>query len=187
MLPIPDTAEIVVRAGHVPGPPQGRWTYTDYTALPEDGNRYEIIDGVLYMSPVPIPEHQRIVALIAARLVVAIEDTGAGQVFTSPDVVVGNTVLRPDLTVVLTANAGAVAEKNLVGPPDLVVEIVSPSSAVYDRDAVFGKRGVYARIGVPEYWIVDPVQRTIEVLVLDGEPTFLLALLSRTMCCPQGL
>jgi hypothetical protein len=61
MTSIPDTATIVVRASHVPGPAQGRWTYDDYVALDEvEGYQYELIDGVLYMAPAPIPEHERV-------------------------------------------------------------------------------------------------------------------------------
>jgi Uma2 family endonuclease len=168
-MPIPDTAEIIVRASHVPGPFQGQWTYADYAALPDDGNRYEIIDGVLYMAPAPIPIHEHIIALIIARLVVALDDTGLGQVFASPDVHVGSSVLRPDVVVVLTEHAGVIAQKNLIGPPDLVIEVASPSTAAYDRDALFGKRGAYARAGIPEYWLVDPQQYTIEVLALADD------------------
>jgi Uma2 family endonuclease len=69
---------------------------------------------------------------------------------------------------VLKANLGVVAPQRLVGPPDLVVEIASPSTAAYDRDPVEGKRGAYASMGVPEYWLVDPATRTVEVLALDG-------------------
>jgi Uma2 family endonuclease len=167
MTTIPDTATVVVRASHVPGPPQGRWTFADYARLPDvDGYRYEIIDGVLYMAPAPIPEHERIAMLIGARLVAAVEDTGLGQVFGSPGIDVGFTTVRPDAAVVLNAHAGVVAEKKLIGPPDLVVEVASPSTAAYDRDPEEGKWGAYARIGVPEYWIADPLQRSIEVLIL---------------------
>jgi Uma2 family endonuclease len=92
MTTIPDTATVVVRASHVPGPPQGQWTFEDYARLPDlDGYRYEIIDGVLYMVPAPIPEHERVAMLIGARLVAAVEDTGLGQVFGSPDIDVGPT------------------------------------------------------------------------------------------------
>ncbi|NWF78945.1 MAG: Uma2 family endonuclease [Chloroflexi bacterium] len=168
-LTIPDTAEVVVRASHVPGPPQGRWSYADYCALPDlAGYRYEILAGVLYMAPAPIPEHENIAAIVAARLVTAVEDTGLGRVFTSPDIDAGGSVVRPDAVVVLAANAGIVAERRLVGPPDLVVEISSPSTAAYDRDAVSGKRAAYARMGVPEYWIIDPASRSITLLVLQG-------------------
>jgi Uma2 family endonuclease len=170
MVSIPDTATTVVRASHVPGPPQGRWTYVDYAALPEPdgGYRYEIINGVLYMAPAPVPDHERTGAVLIGRLVTVVEDTGLGQVFVSPDIDVGGSTLRPDAVVVLNANAGIVASKRLVGPPDLVVEIASPSTAAYDRDEDEGKRGAYARMGVPEYWIVDVTTRSIEVLVLAG-------------------
>ncbi|PDW04947.1 Uma2 family endonuclease [Candidatus Viridilinea mediisalina] len=66
------------------------------------------------------------------------------------------------------ANLAVVAPQRLIGPPDLVVEIASPSTAVFDRDPAQGKRGAYARIGVSEYWLVEPHARTIEVLVLTG-------------------
>jgi Uma2 family endonuclease len=169
-LVIPDTAEIVVRASHVPGPPQGRWDYAAYAALPDAGGyRYEIIAGVLYMAPAPTPEHENIAALVAARLVAAIEDAGLGRVFTSPDIDTGTSVLRPDAVVVLEGNQGIIAERRLVGPPDLVVEIASPSTAAYDRDADSGKRATYARMGVPEYWIIDPVTQSISLLLLEGD------------------
>lgn len=165
---IPDTAELVVRASHVPGPPQGQWAYAAYAALPETaGFRYEVIAGVLHMAPAPTPEHENIAALVAARLVVAVEDTGLGRVFTSPDVDAGGSVVRPDAVVVLAANLSIVEERRLVGPPDLVVEISSPSTAAYDRDPDQGKRAAYASIGVPEYWIVDPATRSISLLLLE--------------------
>jgi Uma2 family endonuclease len=165
---VPDTATTVVRASHVPGPPQGQWTYAEYAALPNpEGFRYEIIDGVLYMAPAPVPEHERIGAVLIGRLVVAVEDTGLGQVFISPDIDAGGSTLRPDAVVVLSTNQGVIAETRLIGPPDLVVEIASPSTAAYDRDATEGKLGAYARIGVAEYWIVTPSTRTIEVFVLE--------------------
>jgi Uma2 family endonuclease len=144
MTTIPDTAAMVVRASHVPGPPQGRWPYADYARLDDlDEYHNEIIDGVLYMIPAPPLAHNHIAALVGARLVAAVEDAGLGQVFGSPDID--------------------------IGPPDLVVEIASPSTAAYDRDPDEGKRGAYARIGVPEYWIVDPLNRSIDVLTLEGD------------------
>lgn len=169
MATIPDTATTVVRASHVTGPRQGQWTYEEYARLPEaEGFRYEIIDGVLYMAPAPNTGHERIVMTIGARLVAALEDTGLGRVFASPDVAVGPVTLRPDAVVVLSANSAVITPARIVGPPDLVVEIASPSTAAYDRDPVEGKRGAYARMSVPEYWIVDPEARCVELLALDG-------------------
>jgi Uma2 family endonuclease len=169
MAIVPDTATTVVRASHVPGPRQGQWTYEDYAALPQvEGFRYEVIDGVLYMSPAPSTGHERIVMTIGARLVQALEDTGLGRVFASPNIAYGPSTLRPDAVVVLEANRGVVADALIVGPPDLVVEIASPSTAAYDREPVEGKRGAYARMGVPEYWLVDPEARSVEVLALEG-------------------
>lgn len=164
---VPDTAETVVRASHVPGPPQGSWTYEDYARLPLDaGFVYEIIDGVLYMAPAPPPEHERLVISFGARLYAIFEEGELGRVYSSPDIVVGSLTLRPDLAVVRNANLAVVAPQRLIGPPDLVVEIASPSTAVFDRDSTQGKRAAYARIGVGEYWLVEPSTRTIEVLVL---------------------
>jgi Uma2 family endonuclease len=170
MTTIPDTATTTVRASHVPGPPQGQWTYEAYAQLPEtEGFRYEVIDGVLYMTPAPNTGHERIVMSLGARLVQAFEDTGLGRVFASPDIEAGPFTLRPDAVVVLEANRGVIGDKKLAGPPDLVVEIASPSTAAYDRDPVEGKRGAYARMGVAEYWIVDPGARSVEVLALEGD------------------
>jgi Uma2 family endonuclease len=162
-----ETLTAVVRADHVPGPPQGQWTYADYAALPDDGHRYEIIDGVLYMAPAPIPAHEIVAAYILARLIVFVADAGLGTVLNSPDIELPDATVRPDAVVVLHANAAVIRDKRLVGAPDLVVEITSPSTAAYDRDATSGKQGAYARGGVPEYWIVDADAKTVEVLILD--------------------
>ncbi len=133
------------------------------------GYRYEILSGVLYMAPAPVPEHENIVALVAARLVTAVDDQGLGRVFTSPGIDAGGSVVRPDTVVVLNPQLGIVAERKLIGPPDLVVEIASPSTAAYDRDAIHGKRAAYARMDVPEYWIVDPTTQTVTLLVLAND------------------
>jgi Uma2 family endonuclease len=188
MSTIPDTATTVVRASHVPGPSQGQWTYDDYVRLPaEEGFRYELIDGVLFMAPAPTPEHERINALIIARLVDLVDSPDLGAVFVSPDIAAGPTTLRPDAAVVLKARLGLVAEQRLVGAPDLVVEIASPSTAAYDRDPVEGKRGAYARMGVAEYWIVDSLLRTIEVLTLAGDVYSSLGTFSGTQSLRSGV
>lgn len=165
----PDTLETVIRADHVPGPPQGQWTVEDLDALPDDGFRYEILNGVLYMAPAPIPDHQRISGWLVYYLIGHVQRAGLGAVYHSPiDLVLGpGTVPQPDVLVILRGNRRAVVgDKKLIGPPDLIVEIASPSTAAYDRDARAGKQAAYARAGIPEYWIVTPAAQTVEILTL---------------------
>ncbi len=160
---------VVTPADWVPGPPQGSWTYDDYAALPDDGHRYEIVNGVLIMAPAPSPGHQDIVGEIFAYLRTHVKLAGLGRVFPGPvDVELGpKNVYQPDVVVVLNAHLDRVAEKKIIGAPDLVVEIASPSTAAVDR---LTKHDVYARAGIPEYWIVKPERQTVELFVLeDGE------------------
>lgn len=166
MITPKEELSIVTPADWVPGPPQGSWTYEDYTALPDDGHHYEIVNGVLVMAPAPTPEHQDIVLEIAAHLRTHIKLAGLGRVFPSPvDVDLGpKNVFQPDVVVVLNAHLDKVGAKKIVGAPDLVVEIMSPSSGVMDRIA---KYAVYARAGIPEYWVVKPEGKSVEVFVLE--------------------
>ncbi len=158
---------MVTPADWVPGPPQGSWTYEDYAALPDDGQRYEIVNGVLVMTPAPTPEHQDIVGEIYVALRAYVKLAGLGRVFMGPiDVQLSpNNTFQPDLVVVLNAHLERVAEKKIIGAPDLMVEIASPSTAAYDR---LTKYEQYARAGITEYWIVKPTRRTVEVLVLEN-------------------
>ena len=162
-----DELSVVTPADWVPGPPQGSWTYDDYAALPDDGNRYEIVNGVLIMTPAPSPEHQDIVGEIFSALRTHIKLAGLGRVFTGPiDVDLGpKNVYQPDLVVVLNTHLDRVAEKKIIGAPDLVVEVASPSTAAYDRLTKYEK---YAHAGIREYWLVKPTSRSVEVLVLEG-------------------
>ena len=162
-----DELSVVTPADWVPGPPQGSWTYDDYAALPNDGNRYEIVRGVLVMTPAPSPEHQDIVGEIFSALRTHIKLAGLGRVFTGPiDVDLGpKNVYQPDLVVVLNTHLDRVAEKKIIGAPDLVVEVASPSTAAYDRLTKYEK---YAHAGIREYWLVKPTSRSVEVLVLEG-------------------
>ncbi|HLQ28725.1 MAG TPA: Uma2 family endonuclease [Ktedonobacteraceae bacterium] len=163
-----DELSVVTPADWVPGPPQGSWTYDDYAALPDDGNRYEIVNGVLIMAPAPSPEHQSIAVRIAYYMFPHIDLAGIGKLFTAPiDVDLGpKNVFQPDIVVMLNNHLDRVQEKKIVGAPDLVVEIASPSTAAYDRLTKYEK---YAHAGITEYWIVKPTRRTVEVLVLEGE------------------
>ncbi len=161
------TPSFVTAADHVAGPGQGNWTYEDYAAIPDDGKRYEVVDGVLFMTPAPDIEHQEIVGEIFAHLRDYIKLTGMGKVFVAPVDVRLNarTIVQPDVLVILNAHLERIAEKRIVGAPDLVVEVASPATKEHDRDK---KRAAYALAGVPEYWIVDPAERNVEVFVLEA-------------------
>lgn len=162
-----DRLPTVAPADWVPGPKQGEWTYQSYTHIPDDGKRYEIVNGVLYMSPSPNVAHQRIVIRFTRYLAAYIEDTGLGIVLAAPsDVELSpKNVLQPDVFVVLNAGLKKVKVSHTVGAPDLVVEIASPSTAIHDRNR---KYHLYAQAGVSEYWIADPDSRTVEVLLLES-------------------
>jgi Uma2 family endonuclease len=156
---------MVMPADQMPGPKQGHWTYKDYAALPDDGHRYEIVDGVLYMAPSPNRSHQNTAFEIASYLRTHVKLTGLGQVYIAPfDVELNSqTVVQPDVIVVLNHDLNRITESRIVGAPDLVVEVSSPGTVGYDREK---KQQNYARAGVPEYWIADPWSRTVEVLSL---------------------
>lgn len=156
----------VTPADWLAGPPQGQWTYHDYAALPDDGNRYEIIDGVIYMSPAPNRWHQRANSLFVTYLNMYVSFKGLGEVYGPPfDVLMpGVRTVQPDVVVVLNDNLDIVTAANIQGAPDLVVEISSPSTATYDRTT---KLNAYAASGVKEYWIADPITHTVEILTLE--------------------
>lgn len=158
---------MVIPADDIPGPEQGQWTYDAYAALPDDGKRYEVVDGVLYMSPSPNEWHQTTVGRLFRYLAALIEDAGLGRVYIAPfDVELApDSVVQPDVFVILNAHRERIAFSRVIGAPDLVAEVVSPGTASYDRRE---KQDAYARAGVPEYWVVDPASRTIQVCVLEG-------------------
>ena len=148
-----------------------RYTYRDYINLPEsEEKRYELIDGELYMAPAPTPAHQIIVGRLFRILIEFVEAHDLGDVIFSPlDVVLSDEdVLQPDAVYISRDRKSMITEQNIQGPPDLVVEVLSPGTA--DRDRTI-KRARYLRFGVREYWIVDPQTRTIEVLKA-GETEF---------------
>ncbi len=140
-----------------------RFNYDDYRQLPE-GKRYEILDGELFVIPAPGIRHQRLTGDIFSRLLHHVREQRTGEVFIAPcDVVLSEEVIvQPDIAFVRRERQGIVGELNIGGPPDLVVEILSPGSRSKDLEI---KRKMYARFVVPEYWIVDPDAETVEVLV----------------------
>jgi Uma2 family endonuclease len=140
-----------------------RFTYSDYLQLPED-NRYEILDGEIYVVPAPNIRHQRLSKRIVGFLIRQIEETGHGEILPAPcDVVFSDeNVVQPDILFVRKERLGIIGEANIREAPDLVVEILSPGTRGRDLEI---KRKLYARFGVQEYWIVDPEAATVEVLV----------------------
>ena len=145
--------------------PAIKFTYADYRNTPDD-KRYELLDGDLVMTPAPRVSHQRVVSKLGARLYQFVEEHALGEVFLSPcDVVLSDVdVVQPDLLFVSNERAHIVTDENIQGAPDLVVEILSPSTA--ERDQTF-KRSLYARHGVKEYWLVDTDAKTVTVLLHD--------------------
>ena len=138
-------------------------TWEDVLRMPDDGNRYEFIGGRLYVTPAPAIRHQRISKRLQAALMRILEDAGRGEVFYAPFLVefpgIGDRV-QPDLIFVSDERREIIAEKQVLGAPDLVVEILSPSTAHRDRGI---KLDLYARSGVRQYWIVDPVEDVVDV------------------------
>jgi Uma2 family endonuclease len=163
----PAVLPVVAPADDVPGPPQGQWTYEAYAAIPDDGKRYEIIDGVLYMTPSPNTGHQNSTSWILVYLKLHVESRGLGKVFVAPfDVELApKLVVQPDVLVILNEHLDVLTPSHVVGTPDLVIEVSSPSTATYDRRR---KMDAYARAGVREYWIADPPSQTVERLYLEN-------------------
>jgi len=148
-------------------PPQGEWTYEDYLRLPSDGWQYQVIHGRLFMVPAPAPMHQQIVIRLGAALFSFLRQHPLGAVFPAPtDVLVPGKAepVQPDLVFVAAERAHIVTQRAVEGAPDLAVEVLSPSNWLDDRRVKFT---LYAEIGVHEYWIVDPQERTIEVFALQ--------------------
>lgn len=156
-------------------PAQGSWTYEDYVRLPDDGKRYEVIRGVLYVSPVPVPLHQYVHAQLFFILGHFVLEKDLGIVLAAPMDVrlprrIGDPV-QPDLVFLRTGNQPRwEVDANFSGSPDLVVEVLSPSTTRLDRrlDRQI-KHSAYREAGIPEYWIVDPRARTIEVFGLSED------------------
>ena len=142
-------------------------TYEDYAALPDDGQRYELHEGELSVTPAPGTRHQGTIGNLYLLLRPYVDARSLGSVWLSPvDVILSAaTVVQPDLVYVATDRASLVSERAIEGPPSLVVEVVSPSTLAIDRKT---KLELYARHRIPFYWIVDPATRTIEAWELVG-------------------
>jgi Uma2 family endonuclease len=141
------------------------WTYADYCLLPDDGLRYEVLEGELHVNPAPTTIHQTVSKRLLFELMLQLEKTGKGIVFDAPVDVIFSTlsVAQPDLLVVRTARRNIISERGIEGAPDLLIEILSPRTQRSDRETKFK---LYASKGVAEYWIVDARARRIEVFAL---------------------
>jgi Uma2 family endonuclease len=140
-----------------------RWTWAEFARLPSEGStRYEVVDGELVVTPVPSRHHQRIVGVLHARLFSFTEEHELGEVYVGPlDVILGEgDYLEPDLLFVRADRTHLLSDRGMEGPPDLVVEVASPSTADRDRGAKLDR---YRGYGVVEYWIADPDAGTVEV------------------------
>lgn len=148
-------------------PAQGQWTYEDYLRLPDDGKRYEIIDGVLYVSNAPNSDHQFTVTELSRQLGNFVIPQKLGRVLVAPfEVHLDQTSrpVQPDILFIRAERWPAERVAFFAGAPDLIVEVISPSSVRTDRVIKFT---AYERVGVPEYWLANPHTRTVEVYTLS--------------------
>jgi Uma2 family endonuclease len=145
------------------GMPQAdtHWTAESVRALPDDGKRYELVAGELVVTPTPAPLHQMLLAALTRRIDPYLCGSGIGLLLASPaDLALGeDEILQPDLFVLPASLPRQIHSWTEVTSLLLAIEILSPSTARYDRIV---KRRRYQRAGVPEYWIVDPDARVIE-------------------------
>ena len=151
------------RAEHYMGMPETleRWTAERVRALPEDGKRYEVVDGELFVTPAPAFDHQRAVLELAVALRAYIKGRDTGEVMVSPaDIELDpRTLVQPDVFVVPLEGGKRPRHWSDVRGLLLAVEVLSPSTARADRTV---KRRRYQRAGIPQYWIVDLDARVIE-------------------------
>jgi Uma2 family endonuclease len=143
-------------------PVDTRLTYDDFCLLPEDGKRREIIEGKLFVTPSPQTPQQRAVIRLSAHLWQFVDSHKLGEVFGAPfDVVFSEfDVVEPDLLYISKARAAVLTPKNVQGAPDLVVEVLSETTARIDRSI---KLKLYGRYGVNEYWVIDPQGPSAEI------------------------
>ncbi len=153
-------------------PPQQEWTEADYFALPDTNRFVELSEGELIMPPHPTETHQRVLDALYALMRTFVLEHGFGVIRFAPLPVRlwPGKIREPDILFVSHEHADRIGEQ-FYGPPDLVVEVISPGTRRVDRGEKFLE---YARAGISEYWLVDPEAQSIEVFVLqDGVYTLL--------------
>ncbi|HTS71974.1 MAG TPA: Uma2 family endonuclease [Terriglobia bacterium] len=143
-----------------------RLTYEQFRQLPDDGKRYELVRGEAHLNPAPTTKHQLVSRRLVASLEIYLSKNPLGEILYAPlDVrLSSDTALQPDIIFVAKANAAIIKEDYLAGAPDLVVEILSPSTTAHDRII---KLPIYAEAGVGEVWFIDPQASTVEVFKLQ--------------------
>lgn len=159
----------VILPKHKNWPAQGEWTYQDYLRLPDDGRRYEIIEGVLYVTNAPDIDHQFTVFELARQMGNFVIEQGLGRIITAPfEVHLSETSrpVQPDVLFIKAERWPSPGTKFFEGAPDLVVEVLSTSTSRQDRVTKFT---AYERSGVLEYWIANPKTRSVEVFTLSGQ------------------
>ena len=136
------------------------WTAEDYLDLGDMNTPCQLINGELIMSPAPTPLHQR----VSKKLFKILDGSSnsKGEVFYAPiDLFIDKTnVFQPDLVYISNLNASIISHRGIEGPPEIVIEIISPSNIFSDRNT---KKKKYLTFGVKEYWIVDPANQTLEI------------------------
>ena len=149
-------------------PKQGEWTYEDYLRLPDDGQRYEVIRGSLYVTPPPIPEHQYSSFEFAFQLSAFVREQDLGLVLPAPlEIRLPRgiaTPVQPGVVFFRKGNEPRRGTSGFEGVPDLLAEVLSPGTERRDRTT---KLRAYQEAGVPEYWLIDPQTRTVVVYVLQ--------------------
>jgi Uma2 family endonuclease len=151
-----------------------RLTYDDCCLLPNNGRRYELVDGELFVTPSPRRAHQRVVTELSRILGNFVESASCGELYVAPFDVVFSLfdVIEPDILYVSKERGSIITEKNVQGAPDLVVEVLSQSTAEIDRTI---KLKLYARYGVQECWLIDPEECSAEIYRRQGQHVELVA------------
>jgi len=155
------------------------FTYEDYLQLPDNGKRYEIINGELYMAPAPSLGHQRTIRRFLNAFENFLEGNPLGEVFPAPTDVIfsGIEILQPDIVFIAREKFEILTRENIQGAPDLVIEVLSAGTEKRDRTL---KLKVYSKFGVLEYWMANDERKTVEIWRRKGKKLVFHALLDGT-------
>jgi len=162
-------------------------TYEDYKTFPDnDGIRKEIIEGELFMSPAPSIKHQTILRELSFLLYQFVKKNELGEIFFAPcDIVFSDiNIVQPDLIFLSKENHQILTDLNIQGAPDILVEILSPSTK--ENDQIF-KKQIYEKFGVKEYWIIDPGNETAEIWTLKNNKFSLFSEIDKTQTIKSKL